>query len=338
MRFDQQIGAGAAVLARIDRNVDRLHRPRRPRRRRPAAPVRRRRYSTSSAKRSLLGFLLERHRAAGERAVGGEQHAVGIDQRGQHPGCARAVRRSVRRGAWRRPSSDRAAPACGKRHSSRSPLGADPLDLDRGRARRGRDARRAAAAVAPRHALTSSSDCAESSSLPSVKRRTGAAEPLAIGAVGDQQAAFAVGQRGRAPWLRPSAEPIDRIIGRQAAAARRPPAVRARLGSISGRHAHHGQPPTNNAPRPADSRAATAAAPRSAPPRRPAPASASASAPLKRRRVDRGQLLVEHLPDADALLAAQVELLARLDVERRVPGVEVAHDRRRAAPTASADR
>ena len=45
--------------------------------------------------------------------------------------------------------------------------------------------------------LTSCSDCDEILVAAERQRRAAAAEPVAIGAVGDQQIALAVGQRGR---------------------------------------------------------------------------------------------------------------------------------------------
>ena len=193
--IDQQIGAGPAVSARIDGHVDRLHRPRRfAVGQQPHLPVLGELDEVGEAQ--FLGLLLEAHRAACERAVGGDQHPVVIDQRGEQPGR-------------REPLADRPGEALGsdhhrvrrsdlrERHSSRSPLA--PTRSTSTAAVPEAVATPATQPPPSRHAIvrTSCSDCDDSSSLPSVSGAGGAAEAVAIGAVGDQQATFAVGQRGR---------------------------------------------------------------------------------------------------------------------------------------------
>ena len=85
-----------------------------------------------------------------EPAVGGEQSALAVDQRGHHPGLREPFADGppdASRGRAERVG--RGGP--GKRHSSISPFDPDALDLDRDRPAIGRDPGDAAGAVAPGH-------------------------------------------------------------------------------------------------------------------------------------------------------------------------------------------
>ena len=171
--------------------------------RRPSSPVRRGRRSAALARRGRRA-----DRAVGERRLAASKRAVGVDQRRHAPRPRQAARRSRRRSRSAATSSGSGAARRGEAPQQQVAARADALDLDRDRARRRRDLAGAAGAVAPRRDAAAAASRSRGVGVVARPASSGArvAEALAIGGVGDQQRAVAVGQRGR--LARPGRAPL----------------------------------------------------------------------------------------------------------------------------------
>ena len=188
----------------VEREVDDAQRPARPRLRRSeaqAAVFRRARRARRNAPchASWPGSARSRNkRLAASDACPLASTSREHDPRRGEALADRALRAPGGKGQRVALAPDRgSATANGRRWRRRArprPASARPWSRSRRRSRR----RRARPSTAP-----ISSPSSESSSLASCKRRRGAAEALAIGGVGDQQAAVAVGQRSRFAWTGP---------------------------------------------------------------------------------------------------------------------------------------